>query len=165
MKRPPTRACLRFMRTELLYDIANYAYVEGQPMESGAEYVQDIAADGNRDRVGRVLNMAYGECVERLYPFASRPALDGTAMDDMATEPTEYRISLRLPPHFAEETLRLLRNCIHEYMVCRAVADWMSITKPDAEQRWRAKAEEASDGMHAALTERTGRIRRTQTPF
>lgn len=46
----------------------------------------------------------------------------------------------------------LLRPLACEYIVCRVMADWLSITKPEAAVRWQAKARSALDaiGQHAA---------------
>ncbi len=37
----------------------------------------------------------------------------------------------------------LRRPLACEYIVCRVMADWLSITKPEASERWLAKAREA----------------------
>ena len=58
---------LVFRREQLLYDIGNYAFVEGDLLGDDAEHiahqVKDIVEDGNVDRVTRVLNLAHTECV------------------------------------------------------------------------------------------------------
>ncbi len=56
---------LIFHRKELLYDIENNAYIQGDIMDKGDEHrrhqVIDIGQDGNVDRVTRILNLAYQE--------------------------------------------------------------------------------------------------------
>ena len=57
---------LTFKREELLYDIRNNAYVEGDVMQVNDAHdrhqVQDIGEEGNIDRVTRVLDLAHAEC-------------------------------------------------------------------------------------------------------
>lgn len=60
-----TTATLTFFRKELIYDVANYAYVEGdimQPDEEDSRHqVFDITQQGNVDRATRILNLAHTE--------------------------------------------------------------------------------------------------------
>ena len=192
---------LTFKREELLYDIRNNAYVEGDVMQAKTEHdrhqVQDIGEDGNIDRVTRVLDLAHAECEEALFPYTKENVEQESEMDDTPTyiEPTadaedtmagseetlaeeeftddtpvvkptgDYVIRLLVPDEYSKTTLRLIVRYIHEYMVCRVLSDWMSITNPPAAANWKAKQDEALEGMKEAVNFRTGRVRRTQTPF
>ena len=181
---------LTFKREELLYDIRNNAYVEGDVMQVKTEHdrhqVQDIGEDGNIDRVTRVLDLAHAECEEALFPYTKENVEQETEMDDTPTfvEPVEetpaeeftneipdakptgdYVIRLLVPDEYSKTTVRLIVRYIHEYMVCRVLADWLSITNPPAAANWKAKQDEALEGMKEAVNFRTGRVRRTQTPF
>ena len=64
---------LTFKRSELLYDVENYSFVEGDIMETENEHARhqvfDIGQSGNVNRVTRVLNLTHAECVEMLYPY------------------------------------------------------------------------------------------------
>lgn len=186
---------MTFKREELLYDIRNNAYVEGDVMQAKTEHdrhqVQDIGEDGNIDRVTRLLDLAHAECEEALFPYTKEDVEQETEMDDRPTyvEPTadaegtmadpevftddttaskptgDYVIRLLVPDEYSKTTVRLIVRYIHEYMVCRVLSDWMSITNPPAAANWKAKQDEALEGMKEAVNFRTGRIRRTQTPF
>lgn len=181
---------LTFKREELLYDIRNNAYVEGDVMQAKTEHdrhqVQDIGEDGNIDRVTRVLDLAHAECEEALFPYTKENVEQETEMDDTPTfvEPVEetpaeeftneitdakptgdYVIRLLVPDEYSKTTVRLIVRYIHEYMVCRVLADWLSITNPPAAANWKAKQDEELEGMKEAVNFRTGRVRRTQTPF
>lgn len=186
---------MTFKREELLYDIRNNAYVEGDVMQAKTEHdrhqVQDIGEDGNIDRVTRLLDLAHAECEEALFPYTKEDVEQETEMDDTPTyvEPTadaggtvadmemftddmtaskptgDYVIRLLVPDEYSKTTVRLIVRYIHEYMVCRVLSDWMSITNPPAAANWKAKQDEALEGMREAVNFRTGRIRRTQTPF
>lgn len=202
---------LTFKREELLYDIRNNAYVEGDVMQANTEHdrhqVQDIGEDGNIDRVTRVLDLAHAECAEALFPYTKENVEQETEMDDTPTyvEPVEetdaaasgtvadddehyalsydegdeeftneipaskptgdYVIRLLVPDEYSKTTVRLIVRYIHEYMVCRVLADWLSITNPPAAANWKAKQDDALECMKEAVNFRTGRVRRTQTPF
>lgn len=163
---------LTFKRKELLYDVQNNAFVEGDIMPDEAEdakhQVFDVAESGNVDRVTRVLNTAHSECVEMLYPYTKEEIPEGQeALDDiLANEiPETYTIVMELPQGFSLTTVKLLEHLIHEYLVCRALADWMSIVKPEAEAKWEKKYEALRESINRAKNNRRGTIRRKVKPF
>lgn len=161
---------LTFKRQELIYDAANYSFVEGDIMKADDEHarhqVSDIAQKGNIDRVTRVLNLAHAECVEMLFPYTHEEIADKQeALNDVLTSPEEYHIVLQLPNSFSFTTVMLLQNLIHEYLVCRVLADWMSITNPSSEANWERKFESLQSKIRTSLVSRTGKIRRKLKPF
>ena len=161
---------LTFKRTELLYDAENYSFVEGDIMKADDEHARhqvfDIAAKGNIDRVTRVLNLAHAECVEMLFPYSKEEIPEGQeAMTDVMTAPEEYHIVLNLPDGFSLTTLKLLTHLVHEYLVCRVLADWMSITNPGSQANWEEKFRELKTKIQTSLVSRTGKIRRKCKPF
>ncbi len=137
---------LLLKREELLYDISNNCYIEGHIMtESNDEVrhtVQDVAQEGNVDRVTRVLDLAHADITERLYPF-TQTEIHHPAVDDKLRKKPVYGIFLSVPDSFSQTTVNLLGKLIHELLVCTATADWMSITNPEKEATWRQKAEAA----------------------
>ena len=160
---------LRFRREELLYDIGNYSYVEGDLLGDEAQHaahqVQDIVADGNVDRVTRILNLAHRECVELLYPYTKRPVEDQLVLDDVLERPSVYEITLTLPSTFGRSTVELLRDGVHEYMVCRVLQDWFSLANTPGAVAWEAKLESIKTKMRNALLSRARPLRRKQHPF
>lgn len=163
-------ASLAFRRSELIYDAGNYSFVEADIMPEGDEcrrhQVSDIAQEGNVDRVTRVLNAAHAECVEMLYPYTKEEMPDGLgALDDALIEPEVYEIRLSLPDGFSLTTLQLLEHLIHEYLVCRVLADWMSITNPESEGKWERKFAGLREKIRTALVSRRGKVRRRLKPF
>ena len=160
---------LRFKREELLYDIGNYSYVEGDIIPTQDEHerhqVIDVVEDGNVDRVTRVLDLAFAQCVELCYPYSKVAIEDGTELDDTKSEPSVYELRLRLPDGFSQTTVTLLEKLIHELLVYKVMADWMSITKPTSKQNWEERIQEIEGQVIGTLNCRRGRVRRTQTPF
>lgn len=163
-----------FKREQLLYDIENIGYVvsdlvggEDDPDTLHPRHLTaDIGQDGNIDRVTRVLNLAMSEAVEALYPYTKHelPA-DTEPLDDVLEEPGEYRLVLYVPDGFSPTTVRYLRDLVHELLVCRVLADWLSLTSPAAAPTWEARAASALDKAKEAVTARTGRTRRPMKPF
>ena len=121
-------AVLSFKRDQLLYDIANYAYIEGHVMETENTHqqhtVQDVGEEGNVDRVTRVLDLNVAKCREMLYPFIKHE-IHRHELDDTLKETPAYGMVLKVPQGFSQTTLNLLGRLIHEYLVCKSVADWM----------------------------------------
>lgn len=170
MIRTDTRpADLVFLRDELLYDAANAAFVAGDVMQVQDEHQRhqaiDIIQDGSVDRVTRVLNLAMAACREALYPFTRNDVGDYETRDDVLEEVEEYVIHMEVPPTFSKTTLTLLEQLIHEFLVARVLADWMSQTNPAAEATWKKKAEDALTDIHRAKNHRTGKTRRRLHPF
>lgn len=163
-------AKLIFKRAELLYDAGNYSFVEGDIMKEDDEHARhqvfDIVQNGNVDRVTRVLNLAHSECVEMLYPYTKTEIPDEQeALDDVLAEPEEYIIELSLPEGFSLSTLKLLKELIHEYLVCRVLADWMSITNPKSQANWEEKMKALKTKIQTSLVSRSGKVRRPLKPF
>ena len=169
IKERTKKITLRFKREELLYDCKNYAYVEGDVMKTDDAHdrhqVQDIAEVGNVDRLTRVFDLAIAECVEFCYPYSKVDVEDNTDMNDVLENTEEYVVNLMVPDDFSQTTATLLERYIHEFLVCRALGDWFSITYPDKSATWLAKAEDAQEQITYNLNHRIGRVRRTQTPF
>lgn len=163
-------ATLTFKRAELLYDAENYSFVEGDILNEDDEHsrhqVFDIGQSGNVDRVTRVLNLAHSECVEMLYPYTKEEIPDEQeALDDILVAPDDYKIELTLPESFSLTTLKLLMHLIHEYLVCRVLADWMSITNPKSQANWEDKMHSLKTKIQTSLVSRSGKVRRKLKPF
>jgi len=160
---------LHFKREELLYDIANIAYVEGDVMQTDDEHqrhqVFDICEDGNINRVTRVLNLAFAHCAELCRPLSKRPAMPYVDATDTLTATDVYVMDLRVPEKFSYTTHRLMEHLIHEIMCYKVLADWLSITAPGAEAKWLAKIEELESQLKEAVNANGGRTRRPLSPW
>lgn len=159
---------LLFLREDLLYDISNYAYVEGDIMEEEKQHskhqLQDIAEEGNVDRVIRVIDMAHAWVVETLYPYTSVP-LDYDFLDDRLRDVPLWAIMLNLPKTYSNTTVEYLSKLIHELFVCKALEDWTLMVKPEAAESWRYRWERAEREIRGCLTRRMKRTRIRLHPF
>ena len=133
--------------------------------EHAKHQVFDIAQDGNVDRVTRMLNLAYSECVEMMYPYTKEPCNSEEEQNNELVEKEEYVIRLLVSDDFSKSTVTLIANLVHEYMICRVLEDWMSITNPSSQSNWGAKLDNIQEQIRGHLNARCGRVRRTQTPF
>ena len=163
------KAVLIFKRDQLQYDIDNLAYIEGSVMPNETEphnkhMVQDVGQEGNIDRVTRVLDLQVTKVKELLYPYTKHD-VHKQELKNLLRQPRVYGIVLSLPATFSQTTLNLMESLIHEYLVCRVLEDWMSITNPGKTEMWTAKAEKAVSELRRSLNARRGRVSRTQHPF
>lgn len=135
---------LKFLRSQLLYDIKNYAFVEGDVMGEERQHAQhvlvDIGEEGNIDRVNRILAVVHAAVIDLLYPYTKTEPVE-EEIDDRLFAPDAYMVELHVPLTMSRSTMHLLSRLIHEYMVYRVLADWLSITNPNAAANWIAKAE------------------------
>lgn len=160
---------LTFLRSELLYDIKNNAYVEGDLIPSDGEHNRhqtlDVCEEGNVDIATRTLNLAYTECVDMLYPFTKKEVECGTTKDDVLKEPFDYVIGMKVPEEFSQSTLDYLENLVHDYLVIRVLANRLGITNPGRRPYWQERLEDVKDKIEACKNLRTGRVRRTLSPW
>ncbi|MCH5225071.1 MAG: hypothetical protein J1D77_03690 [Muribaculaceae bacterium] len=163
-------AALGFKRSQLLYDIKNLGFIEGDVLEPEQYHtrqrIQDIGERGNVDRVTRIMDLSVAHCTEKLYPFTRREIRRApTVIDDRLREDKIYWIVLRVAADFSETTLIYLEKLIHEFIVSRVLYDWLSITNPSKREIWREKMEELEAEIMKSLKKRQGRVRRGLHPF
>lgn len=148
---------LRFLRSQLLYDIKNYAYVEGDVMGEENQHAQhvlvEIGEDGNVDRVSRILSVVHSAVIEMLYPYTKQEPIE-EEIDNCLHAPDEYVVELNVPSTMSRTTLHHLSKLIHEFMVYCVLADWLSITNPQAAANWSAKAEATKEEIAKAKNQR-----------
>ncbi len=170
MIKPRTKTVtLTFLREQILYDCKNYSFIEGDTMHTQDEHdrhqVFDIGEDGNIDRFTRILDLAFAECVESCYPYTKENVDDTAELDDTLEERSELVMTLLLPDDFSKTTVELLRRLVHELLVSRVMADWMSMTKPESYASWQTKIDDLKEKISTSLNSRTGRVRRPLAPF
>lgn len=169
MNAPNKHITISLLRSELLYDIGNYSFVEGDNMDVDDEHKRhqtiDVCEDGNIDRVTRVLNLGHSEVVELLYPYTKRECADGDTRENVLVAPDVYVVDMCVPMTFASSSVELLKNLIHEYLVCRVLADWMSITNPGSKDKWEEKMVDMRGKIRGCINLRMGRLRRKLSPW
>ena len=160
---------LLFKRSELLYDIANLGFIESHLLSDEQEHAKHVTADvaesGNVDRITRLLDLAHAQVLEMLYPYAKTAACSYEMVDNSLVDVPGYVVDLTMPSAFSHTGVYLLEKLIHEYMVCRAIYDWLSMTNLPAAAKWREKADEAEREIYSTKNLRMGGMTRPCAPF
>lgn len=136
--------------------------MDGEPIRAP---VIDVGQDGNIDRVRRVLDLAFAEVVEALFPYTKLDVVEGERLNDDLLEREGYDIDLRVPLGFSRTTLSLLENLIHEYAVCCVLSDWLSMTNIAAHEKWELRKQSVLLSIRDNLGGRVGKRRRRPSVF
>lgn len=163
-----------FLRSELLDSIDTPAWVEGDvlaqddrdPDGHARHQIQDIVQDGNLNRVTRILDQSFAECVEMLLPYTRQDLVEGTREDDTLKYTDRYNMRLKVPEDFSKTTYNCLKQYIHNYMVSCVLEDWLSITSPDrsSSANWANKIAEVKEKIEGVKNWRIGRLKRRLCP-
>lgn len=163
---------LVYYRPQIIYNISNVAYVEGDVAPQDAQplrhHIQAIADEGNLDRINSLIDLAFAACVELLYPYTKQEIGEFAEYEDIDNRPDHVgilEVTLTLPSTFSATTLNLLAKLIDEYILCTVLAEWLNILDADASARWFLKAEAATERIKKALQQRIKRVRRRPSPF
>lgn len=159
---------LMFYREQLLYDIKNYAFIEGDVMGEDKQHAQhvlvEIGEEGNVDRVTRILAVVHAYVIEMLYPYTKQAPIE-EEIDNCLYAPNEYVVEMTVPDTVSRTTMHLLSRLIHEFMVYRVLADWLSITNPEAAANWAAKAAATEEEIDKAKNLRRNAFTRKTHPW
>ena len=124
-------------RASLLYDISGLAYVvadirEGERSAHSLHQVYDICGKGNIDRVDSVLVSSFTTVALMLRRIAT---------SEREEEPGEFRLLFR--KEICREREDAIREAVKEYLVASVLADWLSLTLPEASGICNDKVSEA----------------------
>ena len=159
---------LKFLRDQLLYDIKNYAYVEGDVMGGEKQHAQhvlvEIGEEGNVDRVSRILAVVHTAVIEMLFPYTKAEPIE-EEIDNCLHAPDEYVVELTVPSTMSRTTMHHLSKLIHEFMVYCVLADWLSITNPQAAANWSDKAEAIKEEIEKVKNLRRKAFTRATHPW
>ena len=168
---------LEFREKELIQDVRSIAYSEGESIKaelasSGknddgqlTSLIQDIAEDINIDRLTRVLGLAHAEIEELLYPYTNKEIERCAWRDDTLKEKIVYRLDLKVPDTMSRTTINLLEHYVHEFLVARVLADWLTTHYPKSAERWVMTAENMKTSIQSCTISRMTRVRKRQSPF
>ena len=160
-----SRVVLNYTRSEIIYHIANDAYIQRQAANVGVD-VSDLCADGNIDHVERVLRLTFNGIVELLYQATKAslselpPAADGDGCElqeececDCDGEKV-FSIEMQVGAMSAT-TIIYLYDLIKEVLIGSVIADWLSIVAPDLATIWQGKVDAAQEEISSAINRRT----------
>lgn len=149
---------MKLKKKDLLYDIANMAYIIADTGEYGRHTlhrVRDICQDGNIDRVSRILGLSYATLLSVMIPILEAPKIDVNR--DFSSSPHDYCFNFNtkgnLKRALTTEIKLKIREICHEYMVCMVLADWLAVTLPEAADVWKFRAEKALETIKGLVAE------------
>ena len=160
-----SRVVLNYTRSEIIYHIANDAYIQRQAANVGVD-VSDLCADGNIDHVERVLRLTFNGIVELLYQATKAslselpPASDGDGYelneecDCVCDGEKVFSIEMQVGAMSAT-TINYLYDLIKEVLIGSVIADWLTIVAPDLATIWQSKVDAAQEEISSAINRRT----------
>lgn len=163
---------MKFSRSEIIYHIANDAFIIRQANNAGVD-VSDLCADGNIDHVERIMRLTMSAIVERLYSATKSElselplAEDGNGYElkgecDCAGDCFDkvFVMTLRVA-NASATTMRYIYNVVKELLICSILADWLQVVAPQLSEVWTAKAQAADSELASAINRRLGASRIT----
>lgn len=162
---------IKITKESLIYDISNYAYIVASMYEDMAKpcpYVRitDICEAGNRDRVARVLGLAYARIMDILSPVTDIPA--PRMEHDFSKEIHDYIFSFcsKMTVNSLTPQRKLkIKETVREFMVCMVIADWLGTILPEAADIWKERMEECESALAASVASLTSPLRRIIPPM
>lgn len=173
------KVMVELQKNELVYDIKNTAYIFADSLKSGdvdehrLHNVFDVAEDGNRDRLARILDNTVEDCREMLYRFCkmemSGGGFDSDEWEECVGSPTNeedaYYLAMVMPSGFSKTSVHTMAVYIHDYIVYEALYEWLMIVYPDGADRFWALAEDKKKKIKDASNRTAGRSRIRLHPF
>lgn len=160
---------LLFNRTDLLYDIAAQGFVIADLLPrdetNKSLHIADVVQDGNVDIVTRKMNLAYQKCKELLRAWAKTAPVDGETISNTFTESDQYQIVLTYPSNVSITTIELLSTLIHEYIVDRALFEWLSTNNREEMSIWYDKYTKLEKDISTCMNARGGATYRPGWPY
>lgn len=173
------KVMIELQKSELIYDIRNTSYTYADSIRSGVadshliHNIYDVAEDGNRDKLARILDSTIEDCREVLYRFTKMEMLgsgfDSNEWEECIGSPTNeeesYYLALRMPNGFSSTSVHTMTVYIHDYIVNQSLYEWLMVVYPDGADRFWALAEEKKEKIKNASNRSAVRARIRLHPF
>ncbi|MBO4850332.1 MAG: hypothetical protein J5529_05435 [Prevotella sp.] len=150
--RKTTTAIIRLSRQRIIYDISNNAFVVGETIADdphARHHVQDVVEGQNRDRVDRVVWLAF--CRARAFFVKFLDDREGCQPPPEGRHPEEYVIRLFVPGGLSRPMLDYWAILVYEYVTASAIADWLELTAPEKAEPWRRRMEQAEERLTKSI--------------
>lgn len=173
------KVMIEMIKDELVFDIKNtaYSFADSQRTPDVDEHtlhqVFDVAEDGNRDKLARILDSAVEDCRELLYRFTKVEMLgggfDSNEWEECVGAPCNhehaYYLAMRMPQGFSKTSVHTMTVYIHDYIVNQALYEWLMIVYPSGADRFWALKEEKKQKIKDASNRSARRCRISLHPF
>ena len=162
---------MELQKKELVFDIANTAYVFADALSVDDLHIKhniiDVAQDGNRDKLARILDEAVEDCRETLFDLGKGYVdvgwYDSNEWENCVGSPTNeeesYYLQMFAPRSFSPNSLHTLTVYAHNFIVYKTMADWLTIVYPNGAEQFLSLAEEKKDKLLRAANRGGGQIR------
>lgn len=149
-------------REDLYHEISNLAYIIADTRENTMpahtlHQTYDICEEGNRERIDHILSVAFMEACCNL-----RDLVYVSFHNVGPSRPIVMEFRQEIP----DETCLLgLQLTLKDYLVSRALGDWLSVTLPPASTVWKENSTEALRKLRAMSIRHTVLKGRRLSPF
>ncbi len=157
-------------RNEIIDDLANVNYIQSNAnMEDDSRkqsLVQEIGEDGNRDRVVRIMDLAFGEVKSGLYKHLADAHDEDVLRTDDFKIVADYVMRLKVNLKSRDDMLEYIKNLTHEFIVARVLEDWLELHgRADEAGVWTKKAETALAKISDAVKSNVNIVQVKPLPF
>lgn len=173
------KVMVELTKDELVYDIKNTAFAFADSVQTDSadphalHNVFDIAEDGNRDKLARILDSAVEDCREMLFRYTkvemTGGGFDSNEWEECVGAPCNdedaYYLAMRMPMGFSKTSVHTMTVYIHDYIVNQALYEWLMVVYPSGADRFWALAEEKRKKIKEASNRTSGRSRIRLHPF
>ncbi len=155
-RKQSTEAEIRLSRSRIIYNLSNNAYVVGDGLEPGhgRHLVHDVVEGQNFDHVDRVLWRSYCKLRQLFQPYIHDghcPPRQEEASAMPSHEFTDYTFHLSIPGVIPRHTIDYWAILADEYILCEAMAEWLSIVSPPQAPPWQQRALQAYGQLAESL--------------
>lgn len=173
------RVMIELTKEELVHDIKNTAYAFADSMQTvdtdphSIHNIYDVAEDGNRDKLARILDSTVEDCRELLFRFCKEELTGGgfesNEWEECIGSPTHedeaYYLSMKMPKGISKTSIHTMTVYIHDYIVYQSLYEWLMLVFPSGADRLWVLAEEKKQKIKDASYRSVGRSRIRLHPF
>lgn len=165
------RIMMELQKGELVFDVANTTYTFADALSDDEvrdkNKIIDVAQDGNRDKLARILDEAVEDCRETLYNLG-KGHVDGSwyetdEWDECVGSPINdeesYYLKMFAPRYFTTSSLHTMTVYAHNYIVNKAVADWLMMVYPKGTEQFLALANDTKEKLLRSANRGSSQIR------
>lgn len=153
------RKGLHLAVSEIAYITADVSATPGDAHRLHQTY--DICEGDNIHRVNSLLTLAFSEIIHTLSPLLDKEQMSASIADICSRETlslTFLREKVRTP------LLLRIKESVREYLICRVLHGWLSVTLPEAAEQWERRASLLL-GSLASMSVRISTKTRKPSPF
>lgn len=154
------RVLMLWDKRQLLYEIADTAWVEGdsdteavektQATDASTHNYKEVAEEKNWPVVSRWIDLGIAESEQMLYNLTRIPTHCHRSMDNQVNRMLEYAMEMRVHPEASEHTINLIMGLVNEYLKARVLKEWAGISYKPALPYWAQKVEELAAQIREA---------------